>query len=105
MASETATVEQIRVLVFQDSGKWVAQCLEYDIGAEADDIDTLGDRLIVTLKAEVNEAAAKKTPPFAGIGRAPERFFAMWEHRSRSVPAPWMRERHKPLDIDFGLVA
>jgi hypothetical protein len=103
--TETTIIEPIRVIVFQDCGKWVAQCLEHDIGAQADDIDTLGDRLIVTLKAEVNEAIARKTQPFAGIPPAPERFHLMWERRVRSLPAPWMRDRHKPMNVDFGLVA
>ncbi len=97
--------DTIRVIVFQDDGLWVAQCLEYDIGAQAADIDSLNDRLIVVLKAECKESLERHGKPFAGIDPAPERFHLMWERRARSVPAPWLTGRHQPLNVDFGLVA
>jgi hypothetical protein len=31
---------------------WVAQCLEHDIGAQAEDVDTLNARLEVALRPE-----------------------------------------------------
>ncbi len=31
----------IRAVIFQDGDLWVAQCLEYDIGAQAFDVDTV----------------------------------------------------------------
>ena len=34
-------MQQLRVVVFQEEGAWVAQCLEYDIGAQAPDLNTL----------------------------------------------------------------
>jgi hypothetical protein len=85
--------ETIRAIVFQDNGMWVAQCLEYDIGAQANDLDTLHDRLKVTLRAEFLQSMERYNKPFDGIGPAPERFFRMWERRSRSVPVssePWI---------------
>ena len=96
----------IRVIVFQDDDMWVAQCLEYDIGAQAADVDTLNARLMVALRAEFKESMERHGKPFVGIDRAPERFQAMWERRARSFdvsPAPWSRD--KSLNLDFGLVA
>lgn len=97
----------IRVVVFQDEGKWVGQCLEYDIGAQADSIDELSDRLQVVLKAELKESMDRHGKPFAGIDSAPERFQHMWERRARSVdvsPAPWMLS-NKSMSLDYALVA
>ncbi len=95
----------IRVVVFQDDGVWVAQCLEYDIGAQAGDIDTLNERLNVALKAELKESIERGKEPFAGIDPAPQRFHTMWEHRSRYVemtPPPWIADKAK---LDYALVA
>jgi hypothetical protein len=95
----------IRVIVFQDNGLWVAQCLEHDIGAQAPDIDTLNDRLRVALLSEFKESMTRNGAPFAGIDPAPERFQLMWERRARSVdvrPAAWMVGNTRP---QFGLVA
>ena len=75
----------IRVVVFKDDDGWVAQCLEYDIGAQADDIDTLNERLSAALKMEFKESVERHGKPFAGIDPAPLRFQTMWEHRVRSV--------------------
>jgi hypothetical protein len=97
----------LRVIVFQDDGLWVAQCLEHDIGAQAEDIDTLSDRLMTALKAEFKESIDRNGKPFAGIDPAPERFQVMWERRARSVemtPAPWMLAGNRPK-LNMALVA
>lgn len=96
----------LRVVVFQDDGLWVAQCLEHDIGAQAQDVDTLMARLEVVLKAEIKESMEKYGKPLAGIDPAPERFQRMWERRTRSVemsPPAWMVSATQPIDL--GLVA
>jgi hypothetical protein len=95
----------IRVVVFKDDEMWVAQCLEYDIGAQAGDIDTLNDRLNVALKAELKESIERHKKPFAGIEPAPLRFQTMWEHRVRSIeitPPAWIADKAK---LDYALVA
>ncbi len=100
--------EAIRVIVFQDNGMWVAQCLEHDIGAQAPDIDTLNARLEVVLRAEFKTSMEKHGKPFEGIEPAPERFQLMWEHRTRSIdfnPAPWMSSHGSLPQINYGLVA
>ena len=97
--------ETLRVVVFQDNGMWVAQCLEHDIGAQGADFDTLMARLEVTVKAELKESLEKHGQPFKGIAPAPERFQQMWERRVRAVemmPSPWM---HQAESMKLGLVA
>jgi hypothetical protein len=68
---------KIRVIVFKDDDAWVAQCLEYDIGAQAEDIDTLNERLSAALKMEFKESIEQHGTPFAGIDPAPLRFQTM----------------------------
>jgi hypothetical protein len=98
---EEAMTQTIRVIVFYDEGLWVAQCLEYDIGAQAQDVDTLMARFDVTMKAEIKESIARHGRPLAGIAPAPERFHRMWDHRVRSMlvsPPPWMISE-RPIDL------
>src|SRR5579863_7373751 len=92
----------IRVIVFQDEGLWVAQCLEYDICAQAADLDTLMSRLEVVIKAELKESLERHREPFGGIEPAPDRFQRMWDRRARSVgvSAPaWMVNAMRPIDL------
>ncbi len=76
--SETA----IRIIVFNDGGAWVAQCLEYDICAQADDLEELRDRIDATIEAERDYTRSKGKEAFEGIGPAPKHFADMWEKRS-----------------------
>jgi len=104
----TTETETIRVIVFRDNEMWVAQCLEYDIGAQAKDIDTLNARLEVVLRGEFNASMERHGKPFAGVDRAPEHFHVMWEHRTRSLdlkPAPWMSKHENAPRLDYALVA
>jgi hypothetical protein len=101
------TANTIRVIVFKDGDLWVAQCLEYDIGAQAPDIDTLNTRLQVVLNAELKESLERHKEPFAGIPEAPKRFHLMWEHRARSVevnPSDLIGN-DKAVNLDVALVA
>jgi hypothetical protein len=76
--------ETLRVVVFWEGESWIAQCLEYDICAQAPDVDTLRSRLAVALDAEW-EAGGNS---FSGIEKAPEHFFKKWERcTSRIQPA------------------
>ena len=72
---------KIRVVIFQEGGMWVAQCLEYDIGAQAASMDKLHERLTVALEAERQESLARNDEPFADIAPAPEFFHRLWEKR------------------------
>lgn len=100
--TDTASV---RVIVFKDGEHWVAQCIEHDIGAQADDLDTLYDRLEVVFKAEMREARERNRAVFEGIEPAPKRFHQMWERRARSLevaPAAWMIDA---MNVNLGLAA
>ncbi len=67
-----------RVIVFKDGDDWIAQCLEYDICAHAKDEETLKQRFIALFGFERNMSIERNGSPFAGIDKAPEQFFEMW---------------------------
>lgn len=48
-----STSQSVRVVVLNDGGQWGAQCLEHDICAMADNLDTLQSRLEVAIEAEL----------------------------------------------------
>ena len=100
--------DTIRVIVFSDCDQWVAQCLEYDIGAQAPDLDTLRARLSVALDMELTESIRQNDAPFAGIEPAPQRFHDMWEHRSRAFGPESIMELSgagRPVSVNMGLAA
>lgn len=71
--------QQLRVVVFQEEDAWVAQCLEYDIGAQALDFKTLMRRFDLTMQVELEESIRRHGAPFAGIDPAPQYIQAMWD--------------------------
>jgi hypothetical protein len=91
-----AQAGHIRAILFQQGGLWVGQCLEYDIGAQARDLDELKTRLALAIEAELRESVARCGAPFAGIPAAPPYFEQLWEKRSGSF-----QPRH-PVDLRHG---
>ena len=98
---------QIRVLVSKEGDHWVAQCLEYDIGAQALDLDQLRNRLIATIEEEIEESMKRHGQPFAGIGPAPQYFHELWDRRARSFrpSQPTTVKRAREINIEFALAA
>ena len=99
--------QSIRVIAFRDGGLWAAQCLEYDIGVQAHDLDTLQIRLMVAIGAELQTSVERGGAPFAGIEPAPEHFHQLWERRSGAfTPArpPAIKDDGR-LNVEMALVA
>ena len=94
----------IRVLVIREEGHYVAQCLEYDIGAQADDLDELRVRLMVAVEAERQESIKRHGSPFAGLGPAPYRFYDLWE-RGREPLQPATLRNDPDINLEFGIAA
>jgi hypothetical protein len=63
--------KELRVVVFKEDGKFVAQCLEYDICTQADSMAVLQDRMSCLIEAELSCQQ--------DIDAAPERFHKMWD--------------------------
>lgn len=66
--------EKIRVVLIEEGGAWVAQCLEVDVRVQASDLDDVAGRLEVALRLE-SEA---HDGDFSKIGPAPQYFQEMW---------------------------
>jgi hypothetical protein len=66
----------IRIVVFREHGKWVGQCLELDIGAQADDAETLFANLEVAINVDRNSP---------DLGPAPKHYFDLWDRCSDKV--------------------
>ena len=75
-----ASPDELRVIIYRDGDIWVAQCLEFDIGAQAPDRETLQVRLSAIINAEIRESVQHHGEPFAGIDPAPDYFREMWEN-------------------------
>lgn len=76
---------EIRAVVFQEGDWWSAQCLEYDVAAQAQSVAELRLEIERVLTAYVVLARRERREAFEGMRRAPERFWKMYE-RARAVP-------------------
>lgn len=73
---------KIRVVVFQNGDMWAGQCLEYDIGAQADSLEKLDRYLDIAIAATRRESLERSGEEFAGVPPAPEHFHKLWEKRA-----------------------
>lgn len=93
---------KIRIVLFKDGDTWCAQCLEYDIGAQATDLNDLPIRLSLAIQADLRESMDRHSEPFAGIDAAPQHFFDMWDRQSGAYhPEAWRSD----IEADFALCA
>lgn len=69
---------EMRVVIFKGLSKWVAQCLESDIAAQADRLEDLPAKLLKALEAEVEFSKRKGKEAFRRLPQAPDRYFSMW---------------------------
>jgi hypothetical protein len=91
--------QQLRVIITRAGEYVTAQGLEYDIGAQARDLDTLRKRFVATVAAEREESERRHGTPFQGIDPAPQYFYDLWEHRVKMLkPAS-----AAGVDIEFAI--
>ena len=72
----------IRAVLFQDAEWWCAQCLEYDVAAQAHTLPELRAELERILTAHALLDMENSIEPFANLPRAPQRFFDMYRAAS-----------------------
>ncbi len=80
----------IRAVVFQERGRWIAQCLEYDLCTSAGDRKELTRKLASQLRLQIMLDLAKGNEPFQSLPRAPQKF---WDLYSSSTPQETLRIR------------
>src|SRR5712691_12770803 len=93
------TVSHIRAVLFEEDEWWSAQCLDYDIAAQAKTLLDLHDELVRVLAVHVAASVQLGREPFAGIGAAPAKFWELykggWQFESK--PVPFQLENGPPL--------
>jgi hypothetical protein len=96
----------IRAVFFKDGDLWAGQCLEFDIGVQATDLDTARSRLRMAIEIERKTSIEVNGTPFKGIEAAPAYFHDMWEKRSREFGAgSSVLKNGDPVTIDYALCA
>ncbi len=98
---------EIRAIIYREGDVYVGQCLEYDIAAQAADLELLLDKLELTVEAEFATCEERGGEPRECISPAPNYYHDLWERRSLllkqvRVTAP---EGRKPLSFAFAKAA
>jgi len=81
----------LRAVVFQE-GDWLcAQCLEYDLVAQAKSLPRLYEALRRLIIGHIAVRARHRQQPFLGLPRAPQKYWDMFERSRLALPAPMFR--------------
>ena len=76
----------VRVIAFQEAdGMWTAQCLEYDIAAQAGTLPDLARELQRVLVSHFAISGEMGQEPFFGLPSAPDKFWRMYEEAEMLV--------------------
>lgn len=62
---------EVRVLLLQEEGKWVAQCLEYDVAAQADTLTGVQQAFVKSLASQVCVNLHHGKEPMEDVPAAP----------------------------------
>jgi hypothetical protein len=82
-------VIKINVILFErDPGEWVAQCLEYDIGAQAGSLPDLVYELQRSLVGHIAVSREHGLEPFACLGSAPSYYWEKWQQEKYIAVSP-----------------
>ena len=80
MKSMDNGIQSLRILVFQEDGIWVGQCVEYDIGAQGRSISEMARRLIAAIEAEEKFSRERHGKAFSGIPAASAHVANLWDN-------------------------
>jgi hypothetical protein len=70
---------RLRVVLYEESGIWIAQCLERDISAQGKNAEEAGRRLEVTIRLEMAHSVERGEHYFQSIEPAPREIQDMWD--------------------------
>ena len=78
----------IQAVVFErDPGEWVAQCLQYDIGAQAGSLPDLIYELQRSIVGHIVIALENGLEPLECLSPAPQEYWEKWEQATATVQA------------------
>ncbi len=78
----------MRVVIFKEDDLWIAQALEHDICAHADNEEAVREQLHLMLQLERSYSADNGKRPFEGIEPAPDEFQQLWSQCSELEMQP-----------------
>jgi hypothetical protein len=93
----------LRAIIFREGDVYVAQCLEYDIATQAPDIDSVIDRLELTIEAEFAHCGHNGTEPHKAITPAPNYYHDLWESRTVALTRANISIPEGAPQIDYAL--
>jgi hypothetical protein len=86
---EVPTTEKLDAVLFMRDGRWVAQFLQYDIGAEAGKLEELDYEIQRVLVGYICTCLEHGETPFARLQPAPKPYWDLWRRsRLKLVPDP-----------------
>jgi hypothetical protein len=86
---------RINAVAFKEGNTWVAQGIDYDIVAHADDVIKLPSAFMRALLETIIISKNLGKQPFEGIKPAPERFRSMYE-KAETEMRPIKKQNHWP---------
>ena len=75
----TNQTTSIRVVVFEDRGWWVAQCLEYDLCTSSKNLNDLPKQIAAQLRLQMALDRKSGRQPFEDLPRAPAKFWDLYQ--------------------------
>jgi hypothetical protein len=76
---------QITAVAYQEGDSWSAQCLEFDIAAQAARLTDLFIELQRIIAAHISVCMELGREPFAGLDPAPQHFWKLYEDAKMTV--------------------
>jgi len=70
----------LRILLLHEDGAWVAQCLEFDVCGQGDQIDDALFSLEAAFVGQILLDARDKREPMSFVKTAPQRYVDLYEH-------------------------
>ena len=91
---------RLDILVTKEADWWVAQCLQYDLAAQAKTLADLRYAFERALVAHVVVSLEKKVEPFDSLPSAPRKYWDAWE---RALPVETERVAPPAFRIPKGI--
>jgi len=88
---------RLKVLLIKDSGPWVVLCLDYDIAAQGETVETAWESFNWSFWTQVLIDRQKGIKPLSQLKRSPEEY---WKRFSTASPYAKRFELTPPFSLD-----
>jgi hypothetical protein len=84
MRTENLALPAIRVVVFESRGRWIGQCLDYDLCTSAAERERLPRQILSQLRAQIALDLKRGREPFHGLSSAPPKYWEMYRQAAQT---------------------